>query len=235
MANRLLVDAARERVEAWRAALEAAGYRIDDADPDLMVLGIPGGAAPLTDALASGVPLLGVVGPESWEEGMRAAIEGAVRCVAEPVAPQTMVAAVNAVLGADAPPVFEQRRRARRRALTLLARFEARGAAPDDDDQPRSVHLTRLEHRPGSDGPEPASDSLADARRRLTALTTKQRGLLHVLEAEGGVAAAAARLGTSRGNVYAGLRRIVHRLGLRDTGELLRFVGSGELLRAARS
>jgi DNA-binding NarL/FixJ family response regulator len=97
------------------------------------------------------------------------------------------------------------------------------------------VHLTRLEHRPGSDGPEPASDALADARRRLTALTTKQRGLLHVLEAEGGVAAAAARLGTSSGNVYAGLRRIVHRLGLRDTGELLRFVGSGELLRAARS
>ena len=44
--------------------------------------------------------------------------------------------------------------------------------------------------------------------------------------------AAAARLGTSRGNVYAGLRRIVHRLGVRDTGELLRLVGSGELLRA---
>jgi DNA-binding CsgD family transcriptional regulator len=49
------------------------------------------------------------------------------------------------------------------------------------------------------------------------------------------VAAAAARLGTSRGNVYAGLRRIVHRLGVRDTAELLRLVVSGELLRAARS
>jgi hypothetical protein len=31
------------------------------------------------------------------------------------------------------------------------------------------------------------------------------------------------------------LRRIVHRLGLRDSAELLRLVGSGELLRAARS
>jgi DNA-binding NarL/FixJ family response regulator len=234
VAQRLVVDAARERVEAWRPALEAAGYRIDDGEPDLIVLGIPGGASPLTDALASGVPLLGVVAPESWEEGMRAAIEGAVRCVAEPIAPETMVVAVNAVLGADAPPIAEQRRRARQRALTLLARREARGAASYDDDEPRSVHLTRLEHRTGSDAPAPASDALADARRRLTALTTKQRGLLHVVEAEGSVSAAATRLGTSRGNVYAGLRRIVHRLGVRDTAELLRLVGSGELLRAAR-
>ena len=30
--------------------------------------------------------------------------------------------------------------------------------------------------------------------------------------------------------MYAGLRRIVHRLGLRNTGELARFLGSGELL-----
>ena len=80
--------------------------------------------------------------------------------------------------------------------------------------------------------PEP--EPLADARRRLATLTTKQRGLLHLVEAEGGVTAAAARLGTSRGNVYAGLRRIVHRLGVRNTGELLRFVGSGELLRSAQ-
>ena len=63
-------------------------------------------------------------------------------------------------------------------------------------------------------------------------LTTKQRGLLHLVEAEGGVTAAAARLGTSRGNVYAGLRRIVHRLGVRDTGELLRLVGERRALAA---
>ena len=75
---------------------------------------------------------------------------------------------------------------------------------------------------------------LADARRRLPALTPKQRALLHIVEVEGGVTAAAARLETSRGNVYAGLRRIVHRLGVRDTGELLRLVGSGELLRSGK-
>jgi hypothetical protein len=229
----LLVDAEPERVAAWRAELEAAGYRVGGPQPDLIVLAIPGAAVAMSDALESGVPVLGVVAPESWEAGMRAAIEGAVRCIPEPVEPGAMTAAVAAVLGPDAPPIPEQRRRARQRALTLLARYEARGAASDDDDQPRSVHLTRLEHAPGPDrAPEP--ESLTEARRRLPALTAKQRGLLEVLAAEGGVAAAAARLGTSRGNVYAGLRRIVHRLGLRDTAELLRLVGDGQLLEASR-
>jgi DNA-binding NarL/FixJ family response regulator len=95
------------------------------------------------------------------------------------------------------------------------------------------VHLTRLEHAPVPERPpEPAS--LTEARRRLPTLTGKQRGLLQVLAAEGGVSAAAARLGTSRGNIYAGLRRIVHRLGVRDTSELLRLVSSGRLLDARR-
>jgi DNA-binding NarL/FixJ family response regulator len=230
----LLVDAAPERAEPWRRELEAAGYRIDPPEPDLIVLAIPGAAVGLTEALASGVPVLGVVAPESWEAGMRAAIEGAVRCIAEPVEPGAMVAAVAAVLGPDAPPIAEQRRRARQRALTLLARYEARGAASDDDDQPRSVHLTRLEHAPGP-GRAPEPESLSEARRRLPTLTTKQRGLLQVLAGEDGVSAAATRLGTSRGNVYAGLRRIVHRLGVRDTAELLRLVGDGRLLDADRS
>jgi hypothetical protein len=244
VAGRVAVDAAREHIDAWRPALEAAGYRIVGGEPDLLVLGIPGGTASLIDSLASGVPLLGVVAPQSWEEGMRAAIEGAVRCIADPVAPAAMVVAVDAVLGTGAPSIGEQRRRARRRALTLLARFEALGAAPDDDEEPRSVHLTRLEHRRSSELSAANDDVLAAAQRRLNALTAKQRGLLHVVEAAGSVAAAATRLGTGRGNVYAGLRRIVHRLGVRDTAELLRLVGSGELLapedepafvRAARS
>jgi hypothetical protein len=229
----LLVDAAPERAAAWRAELQAAGYRVGSPEPDLIVLAIPGATVGLSDALATGVPVLGVVAPESWQAGMRAAIEGAVRCIAEPVEPGAMAAAVGAVLGPDAPPIAEQRRRARQRALTLLARYESRGAASDDDDRPRSVHLTRLEHAPGPDrAPEP--ESLSEARRRLPALTTKQRGLLHVLAAEGGVSAAAARLGTSRGSVYAGLRRIVHRLGVRDTAELLQLVGDGRLLDASR-
>jgi hypothetical protein len=231
--KRLVVDAARERAQVWEPALTSAGYEVVESQSDLIVLGLPGASVDLFDALGSGVPVLAVIGPEAWEEGMRAAIEGAARCIAEPPDPGAVVAAVDAVLGPDAPPIDEQRRRARRRALTLLARFEARGAAPDEDDEPRSVHLTRLEHHHGRDAAEAAA--LSETRRRLTTLTTKQRGLLHIVEAEGGVAAAAARLGTSRGNVYAGLRRIVHRLGVHDTAELLELVGSGELLRAART
>ncbi len=137
------------------------------------------------------------------------------------------------MLGPDAPPIAEQRRRARQRALTLLARYEARGAASDDDDQPRSVHLTRLDTRPApaalpspvaERGAAPAPDPHDEAARPL-----------QVLAGEDGVSAAATRLGTSRGNVYAGLRRIVHRLGVRDTAELLLLVGDGRLLDADRS
>jgi len=224
----LLVDAPPERLDDWRSALEAAGYRLIPP-PDLIVLAIPGASADLFDALASGVPVLGVVGPDGWEQGMRAAIEGAARCIVEPADPRVLVEAVEAVIGPDAPPIAEQRRRARQRALTLLARFEASGAAPDDDEQPRSVHLTRLEHPPGPER-EPEPESLTAARQRLATLTAKQRGLLQVVHDEGSASAAAARLGTSRGNVYAGLRRIVHRLGVRDTAELLQLVGDGRLL-----
>jgi DNA-binding NarL/FixJ family response regulator len=249
----LVIDEPRERVEEWRVGLEAAGYRIvvsppDDAAvvrmpaavPDAIVLGTPGvesrawnvlEALRVSDSEMSVVPVVAVVDKGALEDGLRAAIEGAVRCLAEPVDATVLTATLDAVLAPNAPSQPAQRRLARQRALAVLARIEARGAASDDDVRPRLVHLTRLEHSPVR-APEP--EPLADARRRLAMLTTKQRGLLYLLEAEGGVTAVAARLGTSRSNVYAGLRRIVHRLGVRDTGELLRVVVSGELLRSAR-
>ena len=253
MPSLLVIDEPRERVEEWRVALETAGYRIvvappDDAPtvrmpaarPDVVVVRATAAdprAWNLLEALRpagsgmSAVPVVAVVDKGALEDGLRAAIEGAVRCLAEPVEPDTLTATLDAVLAPDAPPPAEQRRYARQRALAVLARIEARGGESDDNVRPRLVHLTRLEHRPVR-APEP--DPVADARQRLATLTTKQRGLLYLLEAEGGVTATAARLGTSRGNVYAGLRRIVHRLGVRDTGELLGFVSSGELLRSAR-
>jgi DNA-binding NarL/FixJ family response regulator len=251
----LVIDEPRERVEEWRAGLETAGYRMvsapsddDGSDvrmpaplPDVIVLAAPAPecrAWSLLEALRvdasdlGAVPVVIVVGPGALEDGLRGAIEGAVRCLAEPVETEMLVATLDQVLAPGAPPAAEQRRIARQRALAMLARIEARGAAADDDDHPRRVHLTRLEHRPVRHAePEP----LAEARRRLAMLTTKQRALLHLVEVEGGVTATAARLGTSRGNVYAGLRRIVHRLGVHDTGELLRLVNSGDLLRSAPS
>jgi CheY-like chemotaxis protein len=249
----LVVDEPDERVAGWRSALEAGGYRIATATSagggalvaaataDVILLGAPAaecGAWELMEHLrstggdAAEIPVVVIVSPGALEEGLRGAIEGAVRCMAEPVEAATLVATLDAVLAPDAPPPREQRRVTRQRALEVLARVESRGADSDAAVHPRLVHLTRLEHAPvRTELPQ----GLIDARRRLNTLTTKQRGLLHLVEAEGGVTAAAARLGTSRGNVYAGLRRIVHRLGVRDTGELLRFVGSGELLRSAGS
>jgi len=250
----LVIDEPRERVEEWRVALENAGYRIvvtppDDAPtvrlpaaaPDIIVLRATASESrawklfetlrPVGSALST-VPVVAVVDKGALEDGLRAAIEGAVRCLAEPVDGAALAATLDAVIAADAPSAADQRRQARQRALAVLARIEARGGESDDNVRPRLVHLTRLEHRPVR-GHEP--DPIADARRRLATLTTKQRGLLYLLEAEGGVTATAERLATSRGNVYAGLRRIVHRLGVRDTGELLRFVESGELLRSERS
>ena len=155
------------------------------------------------------------------------------RCLAEPVEAGALVATLDAVLAPDAPSPPEQRRRARQRALEVLARIEARGAASDDDVQPAA----RAPHAPGArPGPRRASPSRSPTRAGGSRCSRpSSAGCSHLVEAEGGVTAAAARLGTSRGNVYAGLRRIVHRLGVRDTGELLRLVGSGELLRSARS
>ncbi|MGO9873360.1 MAG: hypothetical protein ACLPVY_06130, partial [Acidimicrobiia bacterium] len=213
MPSLLMIGEPRERVEEWRAGLETAGYRIvvsppDDtatlrmpaAVPDAIVLGAPGTEArawKVLEALRqdpsalSVVPVVAVVDHGALEDGLRAAIEGAVRCLAEPVDTTELTATLDAVLGSTLSQP-EQSRLARQRALAVLARIEARGAASDDDDvRPRPVHLTRLEHSPvRAAEPEP----IADARRRLAALTTKQRGLLYLLEAEGGVTAVAARL-----------------------------------------
>ena len=240
MATVLLIDDGPARPAAWTAELEAARYRIvadpgAGVAPDAIVLVLRAGEGPawkILSAPMAAVPVIAIVGPGALEDGLRAAIEGAVRCLLEPLEASTLAGALDAVLAADAPSPWEQQRRARQRALEVLARIEARGAASDDAVHPRLVHLTRLEHAPVRTH-EP--DAFADARARLAALTPKQRSLLALVEHEGGVTAAAARLETSRGNVYAGLRRIVHRLGMRNTGELLRLLGTGELLRSARS
>lgn len=254
MPSLLVVDEPRERVEQWRVELETAGYRIvvsppdDGAElrlpataPDVIVLAAPASECRAWNVLGSlrvarsdlaAVPVVVIVERGALEDGLRGAIEGAVRCIAEPVEAGVLVATLDAVLAPGAPPQAEQRRIARQRALAVLARIESRGAASDDDVLPRPVHLTRLEQRPARAA---ESDPLAEARRRLPMLTTKQLALLQLVETEGGVTATAARLGTSRANVYAGLRRIVHRLGVRDTGELLRLVGTGDLLRPVRA
>jgi hypothetical protein len=79
------------------------------------------------------------------------------------------------------------------------------------------VHLTRLEHGPVREEPSEAPSPFA-------ACTDKQRELLSIVAREGSVGRAAIATGTSRSALYANLRRIAHRLRLRDSGDLLRML-----------
>jgi len=160
-----------------------------------------------------GVPVIVVTETPDPETRLRAAIDGAVQCVA--ANPAAVAHAVDVVCAAGAPTLAEQRRRARVDALEALARSETAVVH-------RRVHLTRLEHGPVRTLPTgPAS-----AAARLALCTPRQRELLDVIAREGSVTRAALELGTNRSSVYAALRRIAHRLQLRDSGDLLRLIGA---------
>ena len=60
-------------------------------------------------------------------------------------------------------------------------------------------------------------------------LTAKQQELLGAVLDAPSVSAAAAALGMSRSNVYAGLRRIGRKVGITDVSELLRLLRAGRL------
>src|SRR5690606_13628840 len=99
---------------------------------------------------------------------------------------------LDAVLAPDAPPLAEQRKRARIEALEGLARGDTPAAAYD----PRCrVHLTRLEHGPVRTLPAPTPGS------RFALCTERQLDLLRVILREGSVSKAAATLGTSRSSM----------------------------------
>ena len=90
MPSLLVVDAARERVDAWRPELEAAGYRVATSAPehtlpaadvptDVIVLAAPDPecrAWAVLDALRvapdeDGVPVVAIVAPGALEDGLR--------------------------------------------------------------------------------------------------------------------------------------------------------------------
>ena len=117
-----------------------------------------------------------------------------------------------------------------RESLTQLARLETRTSEgpkrPPAEDQAPGPRMTRLEHPPTAEG-DPYQ--LRSVRERLEQLSPKQRDLLKALEGSDTVSQAAADLGVSRSNVYASLRRISRKLGVRSVPELLAIVRTGEL------
>src|ERR671923_28288 len=73
---------------------------------------------------------------------------------------------------------------------------------------------------------------VVDDEPDIRELTPKQRHLLEALSTRTPVTVVAQQLGISRSNVYASLRRIGRKLGLKGTNELLALLRQGALLDA---
>jgi DNA-binding response OmpR family regulator len=243
----LVVDDEPDICTILRVNLESAGFRVMVATngeealaavraqpPDAVLLDVmmPGtdGWTVLQelkmsrDRRLSSIPVLLVTAVVDDEQRLRGGIEGALRYVTKPFDPAELVRAVEQVLDPEGPTEPELRRRVQAASLEALARAE-RGTEPLLG-LPR-VRLTRLEQAPGAPNPTPR---LRTARERVRDLTPKQRRLLELLATGTSVTVVAQQLGTSRSNVYAGLRRIGRNLGLKGTNELLAVVRQGDLL-----
>ncbi len=152
-------------------------------------------------------------------------IEGAIRYLAKPIAPDDLRATVTDALAGEPEPV--QRRRAQREALESIARHEAGDADSARPDVPRP-RLSGLE--PSRTATRTAPPAPPDLGPLVAALTDKQRELLHGVRDAPTVMEAAETLGMSRSNVYASLRRIARRLQVESVGELLELIRAGHVV-----
>ena len=175
------------------------------------------------------IPVLMLTALDADGDHARGGIEGAIRYLTKPLAPDDLLAALDEVLGG--PPEPEQRKAAQQQGLASLARIE-RDAAGGPAPIGTQTRLSRLERPPGtrSSGavPEPIAVTVSGTGVRRE-LTPKQGELLEALLATSTVSAAALHLGVSRSNVYASLRRIGRKLGVTDVSELLRLLRAGSL------
>jgi CheY-like chemotaxis protein len=249
MALVLVVDDEPDIVELIQLNLELAGHRVITAADgkealesvqrelpdaillDLMMPGVDGWE--VLDQLKSRsgrdlseIPVFMVTARTEPQNRLRGGIEGALRYITKPFDPAKLVEMVADALAPGAPPEPHQRRQVQQSALEELARREAGGGDPAPTPEPR-VRLTRLEHAPSSSSPSPR---LRNAREKLTELSTKQRQLLEALATRTPVTGVAQQLGMSRSNVYASLRRVSRKLGLKGTNELLALLRQGALL-----
>jgi two-component system OmpR family response regulator len=175
----------------------------------------------------SEIPVFMVTARDEPHHRLRGGIEGALRYITKPFDPEELVAELADALSPGAPPEPAQRREVRNSSLEELARRERAGdLEPAPPAEPR-VRITRLEHAPAASSPSPR---LRHARQQVHELSAKQRQLLEALATRTPVTAVAQQLGMSRSNIYASLRRIARKLGLKGTNELLALVRQGALL-----
>jgi DNA-binding response OmpR family regulator len=255
MATVLAVDDEEDILTIIRHNLEREGHRVLTAPngdraleivrqerPDVVVLDV---MMPGTDGWGvlkrikaesdelSTIPVLMLTARSTDEDRIRGGIEGAIRYLTKPFSPRALCEEVAQALEGEPEPV--KRRKVQRESLSQLARLEKRSSQGTrrrsaDDPAAASPRVTRLEHMPAGDGD---SYQLRSVRDRLDQLSTKQLELLHALEGSDTVSQAASELGVSRSNVYASLRRISRKLGVRSVPELLAIVRTGELFRTS--
>ena len=208
-------------------ALEAVRRQV----PDVMVLDVMmpelDGWAVLekikaeADQTVKQIPVIMLTALGGDENRVRGGIEGAIRYLTKPIAPDQLVAEVRDALSGDPEPV--KRQRTQKAALEELARRERGAPAPGGETRPR---LTKLERTPA---PAPERQEVKEARARLSELTTKQLELLETLRGAPSVSDAAKALSVSRSNIYASLRRICRKLGTGSVPELLVLVRDGAI------
>lgn len=168
------------------------------------------------------IPVVMLTALSSPLDRAKGGIEGAVRYLAKPIAPDDLRATVADALSGEPEPV--QRRKAQQEALESIARIESGTTA---DTGPRT-RLTGLESpRPVG---RPDAAPARDLGPLVATLTGKQRELLEAVRDAPTVIEAAAGLGMSRSNVYASLRRIARRLGVRSVTELIDLVRGGHVV-----
>jgi DNA-binding response OmpR family regulator len=171
------------------------------------------------------IPVVMLTALDTDQDQARGGIEGAVRYLTKPLAPDDLVSALNDVL--EGPPEPEQRKAAQQKGLASLARMERNAGGGDAPSGPQ-LRLSRLEHA-RTTAPAPELVPAAESASMEGDLTPKQRELLEALLKAPSVSAAAAELGMSRSNVYASLRRVGRKVGVSDVSELLRLLRDGSL------
>jgi DNA-binding NarL/FixJ family response regulator len=154
---------------------------------------------------------------------VRGGIEGAVRYLTKPFAPDELRATISDVLQGGPEPL--QRRHAQQQALTSLARIEGGSSAPAvPAARPR---LSRLDGAPVERHVRAAAP--VSVAGQLHSLSPKQRQLIEAVAAAPTVIEAADRLSVSRSNVYASLRRIARKLGVATVTDLVNMARTGGL------
>ena len=254
MATVLAVDDEQDILTIIQHNLEREGHRVLTAPngdraleivreekPDVVVLDV---MMPGTDGWGvlnmikaereelANIPVLMLTARAADEDRIRGGIEGAIRYLTKPFSPRDLCSEVAAALEGEPEPV--KRRKVQKDSLTQLARLEKKSSsgtrrrATTEEPAAAGPHVTRLEHVPAA---ESDNYQIRSVRERLDQLSPKQLELLHALEGSDTVSQAASDLGVSRSNVYASLRRISRKLGVRSVPELLAIVRTGDLFR----